>query len=151
MSIIADYRELVRVRPVVERFVYSPFCHGIGCPDRVLHDLFDDGAKALVAVSDNWASDVSDLRVKLSGFAVVARGRVAWLYVKDVRLAMDDGTEWRLRGRGVGKALLAAAGFTKPGPVPMLFDVPAARSAAKRFERGGWVVTFPTTNQETAA
>ncbi len=151
-NVAVDYNALFPIRPVVERFVYSPFCHGIGCPDRVLADLLLEGAKALVAVSDNWADrDVPDKLVKFSGFVVLARARIAWLYVKDVRLPMDDGTEWRLRGRGVGKALLAAAGFTKPGPVPLLFDVPAARSAARRFERGGWVITFPITNQETAA
>jgi hypothetical protein len=151
-NVAVDYSDLVQARPVVERFVYSPFCHGIACPDSVLTDLLLEGAKALVAVSDNWAvRDVPDKQVKFSGFVVVARGRIAWLYVKDVRLPMDDGTEWRLRGRGVGKALLAAAGFSKPGPISMLFDVPAARRAAGRFSRSGWVITFPATKEETAA
>jgi hypothetical protein len=151
-NVPVDYSDILAIRPVVERFVFSSFCHGIGCPDWVLSDLILEGAKVLIAVSDNWADrNVPDKKVKLSGFIVLARGRIAWLYVKDVQLPMDDGTTWRMRGRGLGKALLALVGFTKPGPIPMLFDVPAARSAAKRFSRSGWVITFPATKEETAA
>lgn len=140
---IVDYADLLARRPEAERFVFSPFCHGTGLPDSVLTDLLHDGAKVHVGVGEDDS--------RFYGFVVVQRGQIAWLYTKNTRLLMDDGSEWRLRGRGVGKALLAAAGFSKPGPVPLLFDVPAARSAARRFEIGGWVITFPITNQETAA
>lgn len=140
---VLPYVDLLMRRPEAERFVFSPFCHGTGLPDHVLTGLLNRGAQIHVGVGEDES--------RFYGFVVVHGARLAWLYVKNTRLPMDDGSEWRLRGRGVGKALLGAVGFTKPGPVPIMFDVPAARSAAKRFERGGWVVTFPITNQETAA
>lgn len=152
MGALVDYHDLVRVRPVAERFVYSPFCHGTGCPSSVLSDLLHEGAKVLVAASENWPDlAVPHDRVKLSGFVIVAHGQLAWLYVKDVQLPQADGTLFRLRGKGLGKALLAAAGFLKTEPVPVLFDVPAARSAAERFNRRGWRITFPSDQQERQA
>jgi hypothetical protein len=140
---VVDYHELAQQRPEVERFVFSPFCHGTGLGQAVLLELLSQGAKVFVGTSED--------SVKFYGFAVLHRGQLGWLYVKDVQLPQDDGTVWRLRGRGVSKALLAAAGFAKPGPVPLLFDVPAARSAAARFTRSGWRVIFPSTPQESAA
>lgn len=140
---VVDYHALLARRPEAERFVFSPFCHGTGLPDTVLTKLLGIGAKVFVGVGEDDS--------RFYGFAVVHGPLLAWLYVKNTRLLQDDGTEWRLRGRGVGKALLAAGGFTKPGPIPVLFDVPAARSAAHRFSRSGWVITFPTTAEETAA
>jgi hypothetical protein len=140
---IVDYHELLARRPEAERFVFSPFCHGTGLGQAALAGLLRDGARVFVGTSEDG--------VKFYGFSVLHRGHIGWLYVKDVHLPGDDGSTWRLRGRGIGKALLAAAGFAKPGPVPMLFDVPAARSAAARFIRSGWVVTFPVPEKESAA
>ncbi len=149
--LIVDYHELVQRWPSAERFVFSPFCHGTGLGRATLANLLTDGAKVLVGTGHNVWTATEEKAVKLYGFTVVHQGRLGWLYVKDVHLPQDDNSIWRLRGRGASKALLAAAGFTKPGPVPLMFDVPAARSAAQRFTRTGWVVTFPNAEKETAA
>lgn len=115
--------------PKMQRWVFSSFTLGSGGPDQaeVLRKLLRDGARILVAATDDDAN-------AWLGWACAHSGVVVWAYTK-TELFLTHGTV-TARGRGVCKAVLAALGFARDEPLPVMYDTPAAR----RFRARGWRV-----------
>lgn len=126
------------------RFVFSYFCRGTDMPSTVLHRAFLEGARAVVGMGKDVDPDNVTLEDPLYGFAIVTGdGRVLWIYVK-VPVTLPNGKVVRFRGQGRAKRLLAALGFTRETPLPVVYDSPAARRWAMR----GWKIVFPNPKPE---
>lgn len=119
------------------RFVFSYFCRGSDRSAKDLDRLIDDGARIVLGVGKDVDPHAVKFDDPIYGFAAATPARVIWVYVKLPVEAAEGYVHFRKQGRA--KALLAALGFQRDGPVPVLYDTRAARRWAER----GWQIVFP--------
>jgi hypothetical protein len=124
--------------PKQRRFVFSYFCRGSDRPAKELDRLIDDGARIVLGVGQDVDPHAVQFDDPIYGFAAAtADGRVIWVYVQTPVEHASGMISFRKQGRS--KALLAALGFQRDAPVPVLYDTRAARRWAER----GWQIVFP--------
>lgn len=120
-----DYELVPYHRGTHEAFIVSSWCHGARQSLEALARYLRRPETRTVVAHTGTDPDA------LLGWACVSGGSVVWVYVRDLY--------GKLRRRGLGTALLAAAGAKLDEPTPCLYWSPAAAAIASN---GQWRIFY---------